>query len=315
MILVTGATGFVGRRVVAALASRGHPVRALVHTPSRASVLSHLDVEVAHGDVLDAPTLEAACEGVDGIVHLVAAIRETRERDFRTTNHQGAKNLLEAAVSAGVGRIVYASALGAMSDPYFRYMYSRWMAEQEVARSGIPYCIIRFSVAFGDGDEFFNAIAAQVKLSPFVPSPGDGRARFQPIAVQDVARCLTASVERDDLLGSTLEVGGPEHMTYDEMIDLVSQTMGARTVIVHVPLGLMMPAARLMEAALPRPPATREQLKMLKQDSAADPDSVVKLFGFKPISARGNIDYVKRIGLLDALKLNLGRMPEHIRDH
>ena len=315
MILVTGATGFIGRRVVAALTSQGKPVRVLVHTPERAAVLSAYPVEVADGDVLDTSTIGSACDGVDQIVHLVAAIRETRGRDFQTTNYQGTKMLLEAAASAGVGKIVFASTLGATSDPSYRYLYSRWMAEQEIIRSGLPYCIVRFSVGFGRGDEFFNPMAAQVKLSPVVPVPGDGKASFQPIGAEDAARCLVTALDREDLVGRTLDVGGPEKLTYDEMIDLVGKTLGAQTFKVHVPLGLMRPLVALLEATLSRPPVTGEQLKMLELDSLAAPDSVSRHFGFEPISPRGNIDYVTDVGLLDAIKINLGRMSEHIRDH
>jgi NADH dehydrogenase len=135
MILVTGATGFVGRRVVRALASGGHAVRALVHTESSARVLPARDVELARGDVLDPQSLRRACEGVDSIIHLVAIVREVGSRTFRRVNHEGTRDLLEAATAAGVTRFIHASTLGAGSDPAIPYLYSRWMAEQEVARS------------------------------------------------------------------------------------------------------------------------------------------------------------------------------------
>ena len=98
-----------------------------------------------------------------------------------------------------MGRIVLASTIGASSDPTIPYLYSRWMAEEEAARSPVPHTILRFSIAFGKGDEFLNRIAALVKASPLVPVAGDGAARFQPIAVEDVARCLTTALERDDM--------------------------------------------------------------------------------------------------------------------
>ena len=314
MILVTGATGFVGRRVVKALVSDGLPVRALVHTPSRASVLSEYPVEVAQGDLLEPSSLADALQGADRVIHLPAVVREERGQSFQSLNHRGTRNVLDAAASAGVNRIVHASAIGASSDPSYQYLYSRWMAEQEVIRSGIAFCIVRFSVGFGEGDEFLNRMAAQVKLSPVVPVAGDGRARFQPIDVEDIARCLVAALERQDTVGRTIEVGGSEYLTYDEMIDLISDTLGARTFKLHVPLVLMRPIVRLMEALL-RPPVTSEQLKMLKLDSVTDLDSVEKNFGFAPASPRGNIGYVARVGLLDAIKMNLGVMPGHIRDH
>ena len=315
MILVTGATGFIGRRVVAALASAGHPVRALVHTPSRAAVLSHLDAETAVGDVLDSGSLSRACEGVDTVVHLVAAIRESGRLTFQRVNFEGTRNLLQAASEARVKRVIYASTIGASSDPAIPYMNSRWMAEQETVNSDIPCTIMRFSVIFGEGDEFFNVLAAQVKLFPLVPVVGSGKTRFQPIAADDVARCIVDACQKEDTVGRTLEVGGPTYITYDGMLDLVAETLGARIAKVHVPLPLVRPVVAIMQALVPRPPVTTEQLKMLRLDNVADLDSVEKSFGFLPQPMRGNLDYLKMVGLGDAIRMNLGFMPARIRDH
>ena len=315
MILVTGATGFVGRHLVAALASAGHPVRALVHTPSRASVLSAHGVETAYGDVLNPESLVRACEGVDAVIHLVAVLRQSGGQTFQRVNYQGTANVLEAAESAKVKRIIHASALGSSSNPAFPYLYSRWMAEQETTRSSIPYTIIRFSFGFGEGDEFFNALAAQVKLSPVVPMVGDGRARFQPIAVEDVARCLLAAYERDDTVGKTIEAGGPQYFHFEEMLDLVAETLGAKIVKVRLPSRLVSPVVAVMEALVPRPPATREMLKMLSVDGTTELDSVERAFGFVPMPLKGNLGYISRVGLGDAVKINLGFMPLNIRDH
>ena len=224
-------------------------------------------------------------------------------------------NLLRAAETAGVRRFVHASTIGASSDPAVPYLYSRWMAEQEIERSPLASTVLRFSVGFGEGDEFFNVLAALVKASPVVPIAGDGTARFQPIAADDAARCLAAAVDDDGIAGQVLELGGPEHHTYDEMIDIIAQTVGVRTAKVHVPLDLFTPIVSVMEAVMPRPPVTSEQLKMLAIDNTTALDSVEESFGFAPRPMRGNIDYVKTMSYMDALKINLGLMPAHIRDH
>ena len=315
MILVTGATGFVGRRVVAALTTAAHDVRVLVREPERAAVLSAHAPEIAVGDVFDPQSLSSACEGVTAVVHLVAVVREYGGSTFQSINYEGTRNVLKAAESAGVERFIHASTIGASSDASIPYLYSRWMAEQEVVRSPISHAIVRFSVGFGEGDEFFNVMAAQVKLSPVVPIAGDGTAMFQPIAVEDIARCLVSAHEREDTEGETIEAGGPEHVTYERLVGLVAETLGARIVKVHFPLSLLMPGVAILEAIAPRPPVTREQLKMLRLDSTTDLDSVRKAFGFSPLPLKGNIDYINRIGLIDALKINMGLMPRHIRDH
>ncbi len=281
---------------------------------ARASILPP-GVEVAQGDVLDIESLGEAMDGVDTVVHLVAIIRETGDLTFRRVNHEGTNNVLEAAKAAEIRRIIYTSTVGATSDPAVPYLYSRWMAEEEVVRSGFAHTITRFSVGFGQGDEFFNQLGALAKLFPLVPVVGDGKTLFQPIAVEDVARCIVESLKRDDLAGRAIDIGGPECFTYDEMMDLVAETLEVKIAKVHVPVSFMAPAATVMEALVPHPPVTREQVKMLKLDNTADLASVEKHFNFEPRPVRGNIDYIREIGLGDALKMNLGFMPEHIRDH
>lgn len=310
-VLITGATGFIGRRVAAGLASRGTPVRALTRTSSMAVQ----GVEPVSGDILDLPSLTKALRGVDSVIHLAAIIREHGGSTFQRVNYEGTRHVLEAARAAGVRRLVYASTIGATSDPSYRYLHSRWLAEQDVARAGIPFTILRFSVGFGEGDEFFNVLAAQVKLAPIVPVIGTGKARFQPIAADDVARCLIACLDRPELVDKTLEVGGPDHLTYDQMLDLVSQTVGAHTLKLHLPAGMAKPAVWAMERIMTRPPVTLEQLKMLRHDSVTGLDSVEKVFGFRPQPVKGNLDYIKRMGYLDALRINMGWMPRKVRDH
>ena len=315
MILVTGATGFVGRRVVEALTSVGRPVRALVHTASRASVLSGFDVEKVRGDVRDPEFLRRACEGVDAIIHLVATIRESPGATFQRINYQGTINVLEAASFWGVERVVHASVLGASPDRGSPYLYSRWMAEQEVIRNSIPHTVIRFSFGFGEGDEFLNVLAAQIRLAPVVAVAGGGKARLQPVAVEDMARCLVAACVREDMGGRVIEIGGPAHLTYVQILDVLADALNVKIFKVHVPMPLLMPVVAAMEVLVPRPPATREMLKVLGVDSATELDAMEKDFGLMPRPLRGNIDYVSRIGLGDALKIVLGFMPAHIRDH
>jgi uncharacterized protein YbjT (DUF2867 family) len=315
MILVTGATGFVGRRVIAALAAEGRSVRALVHSTSHARALPDFDGDTAEGDVLSPDTLKQACEGAEAVIHLAAVIRERRGASYQQINNQGTQNILAAAEAAGVRKFVHASTVGATSDPGIPYLYSRWMAEQEVERSSLPHTIVRFSVGFGEGDEFFNTIAALVKVAPIVPVAGDGKALFQPIAVEDAARCLVAALDSEALTGQTIEAGGPEMLTYDEIVDLIAETLGAKIKKLHAPMAAMTAVAALLEAMTPRPPVTPGQLKMLRGDSTTDLASVETHFGFVPRSPRGNIDYIKRIGLTDAIKVNMGFMPRNVRDH
>ena len=148
MILVTGATGFVGRRVVERLSSSRQSVRAL--TRGDGAAMLPWGVKIAIGDVLDPKSLTSAMQGVDAVVHLVAVIREIGDRTFQRVNYEGTKNVLAAANKVGVDRVVCVSTVGSTSDPDVPYLYSRWMAEEEISRSDLDYTVIRFTIGFGE---------------------------------------------------------------------------------------------------------------------------------------------------------------------
>ncbi len=313
MILVTGAAGFLGRHVVKTLRQAGRPVRAHLHT-GRAEVVTPYGAELCYGDVRDIASLRQAVAGTDAVVHLVSTIREKGGATFQSINHQGTANVVAAAQAAGVRRFVHLSVIGAQDSPRYPYLFSKWQGEQAVVQGGIPYTILRSSFLFGEGDAFFNLLAGVVKALPLVPIAGPGKARFQPIWVEDVARCVGQALSSDRLVDQTVEIGGPEHFTYDELMDLVAATLGARRVKVHVPLPLMGLLATMM-GVLPRAPVTRQQLAMLAIDDVTQLDSVERHFGFQPRSLRGSLDYVRTLTYLDAVKATLGALPRHIRDH
>ncbi|MDP3062615.1 MAG: complex I NDUFA9 subunit family protein [Chloroflexota bacterium] len=314
-MLITGATGFVGRRVVRALCDRGAKVRCLVHTPGREGVLAGLDVECVRGSAGDVASLRPAMSGAGAVVHLVAVIREKGRSTFESVNVQGARNVALAAKEAGVRHIVHVSAIGARDDRRFAYLHSKWRGEQAVMQSGVPYTVIRPSLQFGEGDEFFNVLAALVMLMPAVPMPGMGQGRFQPIAVEDVARCVAQAVDSAALFGQVVEIGGPQRFTYKEMIGVVARTLGRRRAYLPVPVPLLRLQVWLMERVLPRPPITTKQLQSLPIDNVAELDTVERVFGFQPRPLAGNIDYVRNVSYGDALRIFLGAMPGSIRDH
>ena len=313
-MLVTGATGFVGRALVTNLLEAGQKVRALVRMETRSAILPE-NTQIVMGDILNQASLRHACEGVEGVIHLASTIREVGDLTFQRVNYQGTCNVLGAIKETGVKRVMYASTVGSTSNPSIPYLHSRWMAEQEIIRSDIPSTILRFSVGFGTGDQFFNQIAALVKLFPIVPVVGDGKALFQPIHVDDVARCIADAYMEDDKIGQTVDIGGPEYHTYDEIVEIIAETLGTEVLKVHAPVALISLVAMLLESLVPSPPVTPEQLRMLKLNNTTDLDSVVQHFGFDPRPVRGNIGYIQQIGLIDAIKMNIGFMPNHIRDH
>ncbi len=314
-VLVTGATGFLGRRVAPALLERRHEVACLVHRPGRERIFPPRTVDVHYGNVLEPDTLPAAFQDADAVVHLVGIVRRRRRSAFDRVNRQGAANVAAAARESGVKHVALVSALGAAEDRSYPYLHSKWQGERALVSSGVPYTIIRPSIVFGAGDEFLNSLAALVRVLPITPIIGSGRNRLQPISVDDLAQCVAIAVEREDLKGRTLELGGPQQLSYDEMVSIVAQTLGVRRPRAHVPAWIMNVLVSVMEVFLPRPPITSDQLRMMAIRNVAEPDEVEKTFGFTPKGLEGNIDYVKSVGMGDGVSILTGKMPSRIRDH
>jgi NADH dehydrogenase len=197
-----------------------------------------------------------------------------------------------AAREAGVQHLIHQSANGADPDPRYPYLETKWAGEQAAIASGVPYTVLRPSLIFGPGDGFFVLIAKLIKLSPVIPIAGDGMALFQPIAVDDVTRCMILALERGPS-DRVYEIGGPEHMTYEDIVLTVKQAIGAHRFTAHVPVRGMLPAAFLMEHVLPNPPVTVDQLHMLEKNNITRLDSVSKAFGFEPQRFADNADYLQ----------------------
>ena len=315
LVLVTGATGFLGRRVVRELQERHHTVRCLVHTPGGERLFPDRTPDIYYGNVTDPEALAEAANGVDIVIHLVAIIRQRRRATFEAINHRGTANVVAAAKQSGVKHFVHVSANGVTNDVQFRYLYSKWQGEQEVINSGLPYTILRPTLMFGPGDEFLNTLAGLARIFPLVPVVGSGRNRYQPIAVEDVARCLALSVDRQDLKGKILDIGGPDQINYNEIVSIVARTLGKRRWRLHVPMWMMHLATLVLQLVQPRPAVTVDQLRMLGIRNVGEPGIVDQTFGFTPRTVEGNIDFVRSVTVADGWKIAMGIMPARIRDH
>lgn len=289
MVLVTGSTGFVGRQIVRELRSSGVEVRCVARSSSSLSVLDGLGAEICYGDVTDRASLETALEGIETAVHLVAIIRETKQATFEGINFLGTRNIVQAARKMGVKRLVYMSNLGAGPDQRFPLLYSKWRGEQEVSNSGIDFTIFRPSVMFGRGDGFVTVLAGVIKGLPLVPVIGSGRTKFQVISVEDVATCVAKSLQEKETISQVIPLGGPEYLAYEQIIDLIIETLKLRRLKFHIPVPMMRAIIWTTEKFLPQPPVTSAQLAMLDRDNITSLDVVERVFGFKPISLQQRI--------------------------
>jgi uncharacterized protein YbjT (DUF2867 family) len=286
MILVTGATGFVGRHLNERLRKDNLPVRGLVRTPEKAQALRDLGVEAAVGDIADAVSLEAAMQGCKKIIHLVGIIQEAPGVTFKGVHVDGTRNLLDTAKKAGVRHFVYQSALGTRPNARSQYHRTKWEAEELVRASGIPFTILRPSLIYGPGDLFTIRLSEMIRLSPVVPVIGSGRSRIQPIFIDDVTECIRKIVTSDSYLNEMYEIGGPEQLTYEEATTMIAEVSGVKRPMVHMPMLFMKPMARMLQTILPRPPVTTDQLIMLQEDNICSMRDIREVFGIEPVKFR-----------------------------
>lgn len=295
MILVTGGTGFVGSAVVKELLESSFKVRVLARNPERASELAASGCQLHKGDITSiSSVLKAITPEIETVVHLVGILAESKGASFRSVHVDGTRNVVEACKGMGVPRLLHMSALGAREGAEAAYHRTKWEAEEIVRGSGLDYTIFRPSVIFGPSDHFTNVFARMMRLFPVVMVPGSGQSRMQPVFVEDVAKAFALALKRKDTIGRTLELGGPEALTFDEIIERIGEVAGRQRRKLHVPMPLMKANALLAEKLLSKPPFSRDALKMLEEDNTTSMNALVEVFGLRPKAlVEGMREYLK----------------------
>jgi uncharacterized protein YbjT (DUF2867 family) len=238
MLLLTGATGSIGSRLLPLLLESGEDVRCLVREPRRLGA-RRVDVQIVLGDLgemSDPYLVRQALRGVDTVIHLAATIRDQPPKRIEELNGLATVRLLRAAERSGVERFSFFSALEAGAAQRTRFFRAKWLAEQAVSSSSLPTTVFAPSIVYDHSDPWITLLR-RFSFLPVLPVSGDGRARFQPIWAEDVARCVVASLAAE--ARPRYELAGPETLTYDQMSDLVSRIAGRPRPLVHVPLPLI----------------------------------------------------------------------------
>ncbi|HEX3174428.1 MAG TPA: NAD(P)H-binding protein [Solirubrobacterales bacterium] len=241
MLLLTGATGSIGSRLLPLLLKRGEDVRCLVREPRRLGD-RRTDVQIALGDLgemSDPYLVRQALRGVDTVVHLAATIRDQPPHRIEELNGLATVRLLRAAERSGVRRFVFFSALNAASAQRTRFFRAKWLAERAVASSPLETTVFAPSIVYDRSDPWVTLLR-RFSFLPVLPVSGSGHARFQPIWAEDAARCTLAALVAERAR-ERYELGGPETLSYDEMSDLVSRVAGRPRPLVHIPLPVVRP--------------------------------------------------------------------------
>ena len=265
-LCMLGGTGFVGRAIADQATGRGIRVRVLTRGLARARALTVLPtIEVVEGDPADEKTLERAFDGMDAAVNLVGVLHASRRQSFADVHAELPRRAARACRASGVQHFLHVSALGAAENAPSEYLRSKAAGEAAVRDSAVPWTILRPSVIFGEDDRFLNLFASLADVFPVIPLAGAG-ARFQPIWVEDVARCCMAALGNPRAFGATYDLCGPRAYTLAELVELVAATIGKRRRVVALPAPLARTQAFVLEH-LPGKLMTRDNLRSMSVDN------------------------------------------------
>lgn len=277
IVTVFGGSGFLGRHVIRSLAERGWRVRNACRRPDLAQHLQPLgsvgQIVSVQANLRHGPSVRAAVEGADAVVNLVAILHESGRQTFSELHVAGARRVAEAARAAGARQLVHISALGADPDSASAYARTKAQGEAEILKAFPSSVILRPSVLFGPEDEFFNRFAALARISPVLPLIGGGRTRFQPVFAGDAGEAVAAALEGRAVPGATYELGGPEILSFREILEYILKVTGRQRLLVPLPFALARIQASLLQL-LPSPPLTKDQVELLKTDNVVSEEAV-----------------------------------------
>src|SRR3972149_2152226 len=252
-IFLTGSTGFVGKRILRDLLENKYQVRCLARKGSEQKISHYKDpvlvktgIDIVNGDITDAASLDGKLEGCDAVINLVRTARSQK-----------------------VMRFIQMSALGARPDGKTQYQQTKFRAEECIRTSGLDYTIFRPSIIFGPEDKFVNLFANMLRTQQFVPVVGNGRYQMQPVSVENVSMGFVKAIEQKDAIGKTFEVGGPERIEFNQIIDIIGEVICAPPHKIHIPVFIMSTMAKMLDW-LPFFPVTKDQITMLLEGNVCD---------------------------------------------
>jgi uncharacterized protein YbjT (DUF2867 family) len=294
MILITGGTGFIGQALIRHLTENGYPVRTLMRPSQKSPGLPKgVPVEVAVSSLSDERGLRAAMVGIDTVYHLASSERGGGRSSLVDIDIQGTRRVIQAAADADVKRIFFLSHLGADRASAFPMLKAKAIAEEFVRRSELDYTIIRSSVAFGPNDGLTTGIARILSAFPwFFFIPGDGEVLLQPVWVEDLVTCLTWALDNTDTSNRTIDVGGPDYLTFRQIVEFVMEATGVRRSIVSIFPPYLRAFTVLLESIFSRFPTTVFWLDYLAANRMTSLDTIPRTFGLLPSRMSQRLAYL-----------------------
>jgi len=294
MILVTGGTGFIGKALIRHLVEAGETVRTLIRPSGQSPNLPvGVPVEVAVCSLTDERGLRAAMVGIDTVFHLASGEWRGPRASLMDVDIQGTRSVAAVAADANVKRLFYVSHLGADRASAFPVLKAKGIAEEFVRRSGVDYTIVRSAIVYGPNDGLTTGLA---RILPALPSiflvPGNGRQLLQPLWIEDLVTCLAWALEDPETRNRMVEIGGPEYLTLQQVMELVMQAVGVRRRLVHTRPPYLRALTVLGESIFPGLPVSVYWLDYLAANRTCALDTVPRVFNLMPSRMSQRLAYL-----------------------
>ena len=294
MILVTGGTGFIGRALIRHLVDLGYPVRTLIRpSPSSPKLPRSVAVDVAVSSFSDERGLRAAMVGVDIIFHLASGEWRGPRAELMDSDIQATRAVVEAAEDAGVQRIFYVSHLGADRASAYPVLKAKGIAEEFIRRSKLDYTILRSAIVYGPNDRFTSGLARVLGVSPFFIMPGNGRTVLQPLWVEDLVTCLTWALDDPETINKVVDIGGPEYLTFQQVVQLVMEETGLRRAFIHLPPPYVRGLTVFLESMIPNLPTSVYWLDYMAVNRTTALDTMPRAFNLMPARMSQRLAYLR----------------------
>jgi uncharacterized protein YbjT (DUF2867 family) len=286
-ILVTGATGYVGGRLVPELLARGYQVRVMVRAASDEHERRWPGAEVVVADALEPDSLRTALRGIYAAYYLLHSLLLGQD-DLETTEVQAAGNFRRVAEQQGVARIIYLGGLGEARAPLSPHLRSRMQVAEELGRGSVPTTVLRAAIIIGSGSASYEIIEHLVKNLPIVLVPHWAKTRCQPIGIRDVIKYLVGVLETAETSGGSFDIGGQDILTYKKMLDILAALLGKRRLFIPCPFSNIGFFAYCASLFTPVPaPITRCLMEGIIHEVVCKNDDIKRILAFEPLGYRG----------------------------
>ena len=296
-ILLTGATGFIGKALTRHLAETDYQVRVLIHPSGKSPDLpTGIPVEATVSGLNDIRGLRAALVDVDIVYHLASQERLGARGDLLETDIKGTRNLVQAAQESGASRFIYLSHLGADRASAYPLMTAKAIAEDSIRKSSLDYTILRAGIVYGPQDRFTTALARMIQSIPLVfPLPDQGDTLLQPLWIEDLANILLWTLDNPKTERELFEIGGPEQLSFRDIIVTMLDVMGVNRTLISVSTPLIRFATVLADYLSWQIPTNIFWLDYLATNRTCSLNTIPHIFNLLPSHFSKRIEYLRPV--------------------